>query len=305
MSIAKNRFALPAKPLLLSLMILVFGDVPVYAAPINSDIGITPFKGQFIVRTQARFTRKASDPTSQNRQLDVLALPVVGVYGITAKAAVLMKLPYIDKDLRTVGGLKRGDQGIGDLTILGKYRIFAKNYKGATSRFALIGGLELPTGDDEERDSTGVLPPPLQLGSGSVDFIAGGLYTFASLDQEWDANFQYKFNREANDFEFGDVFNYNLAYLRRVWPRLPPETGIYTQWNALLELNGGFARRNESRGNAVAASGGHTLFLSPGIQFVAQQIIFEFSFQYPIVEDLNGDQLETDYKLAFSFRYTF
>ncbi|MFQ5671663.1 MAG: transporter [Nitrospinales bacterium] len=293
------------KFLLSSLIVLMFCGGPVFAAPINSDVGLTPFKGQVIVRTQARFVRKADDPSGRNRKLDVFTLPVVGVYGITSRAAVLVKAPYINKDLRTAGGSTRSNQGVGDTTLLGKYRFYTLDYKGTTSRFSVIGGLELPTGDNEERDSAGVLPAPLQLGSGSVDFIAGGLYTFGSLSQEVDINVVYKFNREANDFDFGDKFNYNFAYQRRFWPWTFPDEGLYTQWNAVLELNGVYTRRNAAGGSTVEASGGNTLFLSPGIQFVDQQTIFGFSIQVPIVQDLNGNQLESDYQLAFSFRYTF
>ena len=41
--------------------------------------------------------------------------------------------------------------------------------------------MEIPTGEGDERDSVGTLPQPLQLGSGAVDVIAGGAYTFQTL----------------------------------------------------------------------------------------------------------------------------
>lgn len=275
------------------------------AVPINSNIGLTPYKGQLIVRTQTRFTRKTDDSSGQNRKLDVFSVPVVGVYGITAKASVLVNVPLIYKDLRTSAGTHRGDEGAGDITVLGKYRIYTRNYMGATSRFSLIGGLELPTGDDDESDSQGLLPQTLQLGSGSVDFIVGGAYTFQSLDEEWDADFKYKFNQEANNFRFGNEFNYDVAYQKRFWPWELPERGIYSQWNGVLEFNGIYKERNELGGRDVFSSGGNTLFISPGIQFASQRMIFEFSFQYPILQDLKGNQLETDYTLALSLRYNF
>ena len=58
-------------------------------------------------------------------------------------------------------------------------------------------------------------------------------------------------------------------------------------------------------GIEVANSGGHTLFLSPGIQYVSQRVVYEFSFQQPVLQDLNKNQLETDYKLALSARVQF
>ena len=289
----------------MSFLSLICWSDSVLAVPINSDIGLTPSKGQFILRTQARYTRKAEDPTGQNRKVETFAVPIVGVYGITSKASVLFKVPYVNRDQTTETGLKRGDQGIGGITLLGKYRVYTKDYKGATSRFSLLGGLELPTGEDDESDSTGVLPQTLQLGSGAVDFIAGGAYTYQSLDYEWDVDFKYKFNQEANNFKFGDELNYDFAYQKRFWPWVLPERGLYDQWNAVLEFNGIYTAKNKLAGNDVFASGGNTLFLSPGIQFASQRMVYEFSYQYPMLQDLHGDQVEIDYKLAFSLRYTF
>lgn len=286
-----------------ALVLLIASDS--YALPINSDLGVTPHKGEVILRAQARYTFKGDDPTSQDRKQDIYTLPLVFVYGFTSKASILVKVPIISKELRAINSPDRGDTGIGDTTVLGKYRIYTNNFKGGTSRLSLIGGLELPTGRDDERDSLGNLPAPLQLGSGAVDIIAGGVYTFQTLDYQMDADLRYKFNREANQFDFGDVFQYNFAFEKRILPVTLPDKGIYSQWNALLEFNGSVAGKNESLGVNVANSGGHTLFLSPGIQYVSQRTIYEFSFQQPISQDLNGNQLETDYKLALSARIQF
>ncbi|MCH8313620.1 MAG: transporter [Nitrospinae bacterium] len=273
--------------------------------PINSDVGLTPHKGEFIFRVQARYLRKSDDPLNQGRSVDEVVVPFVGVYGFTSKSSILVKVPYIYRELKTASGALRSDQGPGDVTILGKHRFFTHNFKGGTSRSSVIAGLELPTGDDNARDSLGLLPKGIQLGSGSVDFIAGGTYTLQTLDNQFDMDLRYIFNREANNFEFGDVFKYNLAYQKRIWPSILPDKGIYSQWNAVLELNGVLERRSELGGNEVASSGGNTIFLSPGIQFVSKRSVYEFSFLYPVVQNLNGSQLETDYSLALSFRYIY
>jgi len=272
---------------------------------INSDVGLTPHKGEFIFRVQSRYTLKGDDPTSQDRETRILAIPVVGVYGFTSKASILVKVPFLDKELSSLNSPDRGDNGIGDITVLGKYRVHTVNFKGGTSRLSLIGGLELPTGDDDESDSQGTLPASLQLGSGSVDVIAGGAYTYQTLSHEFDMDLRYIFNQEANDFEFGDVFKYNFSFQKRIHPSVLPDEGIYSQWNALIELNGSYSQHSESSGSSVADSGGHTLFLSPGIQFVSQRAVVEASVQLPVVQDLNGTQVETDYTLVLSFRYQF
>ena len=78
------------------------------ALPINSDLGLTPHKGEFIFRVQARYTLKSSAPASPDREMEIYAVPVVGVYGFTSKASVLVKIPYVNKELRTAGGPDRG-----------------------------------------------------------------------------------------------------------------------------------------------------------------------------------------------------
>lgn len=300
---------MPIKRLCLILIsILVLYTLEPYSAngiPINSDLGLTPHKGEFIFRAQGRYLRKSDDPLNLGRSVDAVVVPFVGVYGFTSKSSILVKVPTIYRELKTASGTFRSDHGPGDVIILGKHRFFTHNFKGGTSRISAIAGLELPTGDDNARDSLGLLPKGIQLGSGSVDVIAGGTYTLQTLNYEIDADLRYIFNQEANDFEFGDIFKYNFAYQKRIWPSILPDKGIYSQWNAVLELNGMLERKSESRGSEVASSGGNTIFLSPGIQFVSKRSVYEFSFLYPVVQNLNGSQLETDYSLALSYRYIF
>ena len=93
-----------------------------YSLPINSDLGLTPHKGEFIIRAQTRYTFKGDDPTSQDREQDIYSVPLVFVYGFTSKASVLVKVPLIAKELRAINSFDRGDAGLGDTTLLGKYQ---------------------------------------------------------------------------------------------------------------------------------------------------------------------------------------
>ena len=55
--------------------------------------------------------------------MEIYAVPMVGVYGFTSKASVLVKIPYVNKELRMANTPDRGVNGLGDMTILGKYRV--------------------------------------------------------------------------------------------------------------------------------------------------------------------------------------
>lgn len=93
-----------------------------YSLPINSDLGLTPHKGEFIIRAQTRYTFKGDDPTSQDIEQDIYSVPLVFVYGFTSKASVLVKVPLIAKELRAINSFDRGDAGLGNTTLLGKYQ---------------------------------------------------------------------------------------------------------------------------------------------------------------------------------------
>ncbi len=47
------------------------------------------------------------------------------------------------------------------------------------------------------------------------------------------------------------------------------------------------------------------LFLSPGAQFITQHFIVEASVQVPVVQDLNGPQLEKDFVAVLGVRVPF
>jgi len=279
-----------------------------FAMAINSDVGLTPFKGQWIYRSQLRYTKKADDPTPRDRKLEVFAMPQTLVYGFTEKASVILTIPFLSKELdATTDGIRasRGDAGLGDLLLLSKYRVYARDYPQATSRFSIVAGTDLPTGQSGDADARGKLPRDLQLGSGSADPLVGSAYTWQSLDDEWDASLTYTFNTTANKFEFGDVLTYTVAYQRRIWPVRLPARGLYAQWNLVLEANGQWEQKAKDHARRIDNTGGHLLFLSPGIQVATKHVVAEASIQLPVLQHLNGNQVELDFTLVGSIRVTF
>lgn len=52
-------------------------------------------------------------------------------------------------------------------------------------------------------------------------------------------------------------------------------------------------------------SGGHVLFLAPGLQLAAKNWIVEASVQVPIAQDLHGAQVEQDFVAVVSVRIPF
>ena len=280
-----------------------------HAGPINSNTAFAPHQGESILRIQYRYLEVEDDPSVMNRELKVQGLTAVYIYGFNEKFTGILTVPYRDKNLELASGgggrVTRDSRGVGDIRSLLKYRVFTRDTPGKTHRLGVFGGLEWPTGKDNQKDSLGRLPQTLQAGSGSYDPIIGTVWTTQTLGWEFDADIGYKFNTEANNFEFGDVFSYNISYQHRLLPRELPEEGVPSFVYGVFEINGIYTGKNKIGGLRDANSGGNTVFFSPGLQWVSAAWVLEASVQLPIIQDLNGDANEVDYATTIGVRYRF
>lgn len=261
------------------------------------------------MRLQSRLLQANRDSSPMDRKLQVGGVTAVYVYGFTEKTSGTLVVPYLDKSLRLTPSMgprvTRRTDGLGDIRTLLKYRVYTKDKPGMTHRLGLFGGIEWPTGDDDDRDSLGRLPQTLQLGSGSWDPIVGAVWTTQTLGWELDADLGYKVNTTANTFEFGDQIFTNFSYQHRLRPGELPDEGVPSFIYGVMELNGNYAEKNELGGIEDDDSGGLTVFLSPGLQWVTASWVVEGSIQIPIVQDLHGDALKTNYATTLGARYRF
>ncbi len=278
--------------------------VHVAAAPITFNTALPVAEGEGIVRIQTRYLRSTGDPTSAQRKLEVEALSLVGVYGVTDKLALFAILPILDKQLAltTSNGRKRRQvSGLGDVTLLGRYTLFRRDRPGRTFRLAPFLGVEAPTGEDDRRDGLGGLPPPLQLGSGSWDLAFGSVATWQTLGWQLDTSIAYRVNDQANAFELGDEARLDISYQHRLLPRRL-KAGLPRFLYGVLESNLVWAGRNRAGGLADPDSGGFIAYLAPGIQLVSKRLIVEAGVQIPIVRALHGAALEPDGTAILSMR---
>jgi len=278
------------------------------AAPQTFNTALPIAEDEFVLREQFIYRNATDDPSLADRRLRVLGGVSVLGYGVTSDLAVFGVLPYLDKelDLITPGGQRvtRDTSGFADARLFGRYTVFKDDAQGRTFRIAPFLGLELPTGDDNDRDSLGRLPAPLQLGSGSWDAFGGIVLTYQTLDYQVDAQAIYKLNTEANNFEFGDEARLDASLQYRVLPR-ELESGVPGFLYAVLEGNLLYTEKNEMNGVTDPNSGGTAFFLSPGIQYVTKRWIIEGIVQLPISQNLNGAALEDDFTVRVGFRLNF
>ncbi len=269
------------------------------SAPINSNVALPVRQGGFVFRSQVKWLRATDDPTSLNREVNVVAVPNVLVYGATPDLALFAIFPYIFRqveftDAASEQRINKNENGIGDLTLLARYTIYARDYPSGTFRIAPLAGIKIPTGDDDLEPIT----------TDSIDLQFGGVSTI-TWDfgrHEIDADVIYRINTEAKSFESGDDLTYDLAYEFRLYPWTLPDVGTPNFIYLVAEANGIYSQKGKLGSETIDDSGGHTLFLSPGLQFATRRYILESSIQLPAIQDLNGGQVKTDFILTAGFR---
>lgn len=144
-------------------------------------------------------------------------------YGLTERFGVQLTLPYTWRTHKHIGGLgedgSNGEgepvnfsaNGIGDIRVAAKYNVLPT----LRSMVVLGFGVYLPTGNTQDRDSTGsVMESPTQLGRGQVglnptiyqsyELIPHRLNQFAS------ASYRHTF-RNNDGYQFGDEYLLNAG----------------------------------------------------------------------------------------------
>ena len=229
-------------------------------------------------------------------------------YGLTDDLQLGVQLGYysgsnfIDAEEDGAGGAESATAdpaGLTDTWIDLKWRAM----HGAHGHLALIAGVKLPTGVDDETLSNGEeLEPSSQPGSGSVDYQAGLAYSrFLTPRITLDASGVYTFRNEHDDFEVGDRADLGLALAYR----LTQDVRAPNNWSVFGELNGVWLGKDEDDGESNPNSGGETLYLSLGVRDrIDQHFAWSVAPSLPIYQDTNGEQVETDWRLGLALTFT-
>ena len=106
----------------------------------------------------------------------------------------------------------------------------------------------------------------------------------------FDADLIYQFNTGRGEFRH-DALRYDVAYSHRIAPAVYASEEAW-ELDAVMELNGRYV-----------TDGSHEVFMSPGLQFIAERWVLEASVQLPVVQELANDGAETAYRVVVGFRF--
>lgn len=237
-------------------------------------------------------------------------------YGITNDLMISVRLPHVVRtDIREGHAHEHapgdfegevhslGDaSGIGDLSVLAQWRVIQTS----GLEIAALGGVKAPTGKTNEKNDKGeTFDAEFQPGSGSWDALVGLAVTRRYQGWSVDASALYTIVTEGTqDTNLGDRFNYGFAVSYRAFgaaPHTHDDGTVETHGPAvdlILELNGEWHDKQTEGGETDANSGGHVLYVAPGVRYANDKFSAFASVGLPIVNDLNGIQAEPDWRLV-------
>jgi hypothetical protein len=232
-----------------------------------------------------------------------IAYGIVDDFQISAQIGYYSGNNFIDAESEDGKEAESGiadPEGLTDLWINAKYRLL----KGAPGNLSIIGGVKLPTGKDNVHLSNGEkLEPSSQPGTGSVDWQFGLAYSrFLTSRVTTDLSAIYTLRTEHDDFTVGDRLDlgWAMAY------RLTPAIKTFPNYSVFGEVNAVWLDKDEAAGEKNPNSGGWTVYLTPGFRVrFNNNIALTVAPSFPVLQDLNGDQIKSEFKVAATLSVSF
>jgi hypothetical protein len=250
-----------------------------------------------------------------------------GFYSVTERLNVSISVPYavktnIDYDQTTQTTPGELVDGVGDVTLAGRYTFFLDHSLTSTLQFGGLFGLKLPTGATHDTDAFGnpvdrhALP-----GTGSVDYIFGlnGLYTFGG-DWQITADVAYDLagagDWDGNPHRYGNALNYSTKVFYKILPKEIGEKSLFFFVGVSGDTMGKEVGVLTDSGNyedgvTNDSTGGTVLMADVGIHAIlSSSTLVDFGFSKAFYHDMNfSPDFDTDpaedHKIDFSITYLF
>lgn len=260
---------------------------------------------------------------------------LLGVYRFTEKIQFLASLPYVinDMNMRMVTRGANGGQhhhavsdtpgndvkmdmkmstveGMGDMTLMGLYTIYADNVVQPEKKLVCGLGLKSPTGEnDETTDEETLVHATMQPGTGSWDplFLTSYLHTFSPW--VFQTNLFYHLTTEGDEgYEFGDKLSLDLIGRYRAVKYVSPGVelnGLYMGKDR--DHDGKYSRPEESLLDNTDNTGITSLSITPTIQVNIPKTggSLDLKFQKPLYQHVNGIQQVVDWRAVVSLVWAF
>lgn len=265
--------------------------------------GLTVYQGGAVM---PRYQRVRQSFGTMRVSRDVWQLNVS--YTPTPQLQLEAEIPYVRTRAQQASTIVTHN-GLGNITLWGKYRFFRVVEQWGDKQAALRFGLELPTGSTDVADAARLNVPTFirqQLApiNGGTSAHLEAAYSQAKGRWIFGGNVAGIVRSERDGFHIGHEFNLNtdLEYVLFPLKYRRPTKELF----GILETN--LTHRGNGRSNsATVANSDVTVFsLLPGLQYVAStRVVLEASYQWVVAQRGGGQALRPNRGWLFGLRFLY
>jgi len=263
-----------------------------FASMLNTNfVGIRYFN-QSYKSTDGLYSNSAWYNESYNTMQVWARIPVV------KKVQISALIPYHFHNRESAIG-KQNVSGIGDITILGMYQLY-QTHKDSTVLVHSLqagAGIKIPTGKFDEANN-GSFNPSYQVGTGSLDFLLATEYVVKRKQFGLNTMLNYVIKTENDkNYRFGNQFNYSGTFFY-----------LYEKEKYSIAPQLGFAgevyEHNYQLGQKVRNTAGDIFFGKLGFEIGKDKFSIGANLMLPITQNLNGGNLEANYRCSLNLNYS-
>jgi len=250
------------------------------------------------------------------------------MYAPTDNLTLMAMVNYLDREMdhttfqgaagtTVLGEFRTRTSGFADTRVGGLYRLFDND----VHHLHMNVGLSIPTGSITEvgqvlapngMTPTLRLPYPMQLGTGTFDFLPGLTYTGQKNAWAWGAQYRAEIRTESENSEgyaFGDKHAVS-AWASHQWAPWV-STSLRVDMMTQDGISGSDANIVAPVQTAnVANSGGQRIDMHLGVNLIGQKGIWKnhrlaAEIGMPVYQNVKGVQLETDYVFSLGWQKAF
>lgn len=248
--------------------------------------------------------RDAPNPDAEH--LSSLVSQVFAGYNLDNRIGVQLTVPVIFREYGRIGA-HGSEAGLGDLSLLGNFRLYEKLTEGWTFAWTGIAGVKLPTGDSrhlnpsEEDFAAGIGGHDLALGSGSFDGLAGTGF-FARWHRLFvSGNMQYAARGEGD-------FGYQFAN-DWMWSGGPGFYAVMEHEHTLavqLVVSGESKGEDTLRGVPTQDTAETIVYLGPQLNYTwRSSLSVQLGADFPVSVSSSGEQIVPDWRLHAAVTWRF
>lgn len=275
----------------------------------GSRIGSKRVSPREIVGTGANPGQFVVAPISMPMEMHMFGM----MYGLSDNITLMAMVNVLSNDMdhlvRNGRTFSTESSGLGDSRVGALIRLKERG----KHQFHLNLAVSLPTGSSDERDDTpamanAFLPYPMQLGSGTVDLLAGLTYNARQGQITWGAQTNTVIRTGDNDegYTLGDRIGASVWVARDLTDNVSISGRInYQDWGNIDGVNAVLNPRMVQTAN-THLQGGERTDLSIGLNYLfnnGHRLAIEYG--EAISQNLDGPQLETDSVLTVGWQKAF